>query len=212
MKKLKLTKAMVSLLVVTSVFALNPIRASAKWIKSEYAEDVLWKYSEGNKYTIGWKLIDGKWYYFDEYGVMSSGTKIGDYYVNLEGVWTHFDYSANNQKFNSFLDRLYKIEKNDKVANEKANTTYDITIYASDFAKQYDTLLNDIYNYLKKVMPENEFKKLQKEEIEWINKKETAIKDDLQRHEGGTICAYISALDTIPYTHDRIYELLKYIN
>ena len=128
---------------------------------------------------------------------MSSGTKIGDYYVNLEGVWTHFDYSANNQKFNSFLDRLYKIEKNDKVANEKANTTYDITIYASDFAKQYDTLLNDIYNYLKKVMPENEFKKLQKEEIEWINKKETAIKDDLQRHEGGTICAYISALDTI---------------
>ena len=211
MKKLKLTRAIVSSLVVTLVFALNPIRASAKWIKTEDDKGIYWRYSEGKKYTIGWRLIDGNWYYFDEGGIMATGEMIGDYYLNLKGVWTHFDYSASNSKFNSFLNRLYKIEKNDKAANEKANTTLEIAAYAADFSKQYDDLLNDIYNYLKEVMPENEFKKLQKEEIEWINKKETSIKNDLERHEGGTMCRYIASLDTIYYTHDRIYELLKYI-
>lgn len=211
MKKLKLTRAIVSSLVVTLVFALNPIRASAKWIKTEDDKGIYWRYSEGKKYAIGWRLIDGNWYYFDEGGIMATGEMIGDYYVNLEGVWTHLNYSANNRKFNSFLDRLHEIEKNDDVARKKANTTYDITMYAIDFSKQYDDLLNDIYNYLKEVMPENEFKKLQKEEIEWINKKEKVMDNDLKIHEGGTICAYITGLDTIYYTHDRIYELLKYI-
>lgn len=210
MKKLNLTRAVVSFLVVTSVFALNPIQASAKWIKVEY-DNIYWRYSEGKEYAIGWRLIDGNWYYFDEVGIMAAGEMIGDYYVNLEGVWTHLNYSANNSKFNSFLNRLHEIEKNDEVARKKANTTYDITMYAGDFSTQYDDLLNDIYNYLKEVMPENEFRKLQKEEIEWINKKEKVMDNDLKIHEGGTICAYITGLDTISYTHDRIYELLKYI-
>lgn len=211
MKKLKLTKAIVSSLVVTSLFALNPIRVNAKWIKTEDDKDLYWRYSEGKEYAIGWRLIDGNWYYFDEVGIMATGEMIGDYYVNLEGVWTHLNYSANNRKFNSFLNRLHEIEKNDGVARKKANTTYDIAIYSADFSKQYDDLLNDIYNYLKEVMPENEFKQLQKEEIEWINKKETSIKKDLEKHEGGSICSYLSDWDTIYYTHARIYELLKYI-
>lgn len=212
MKKLKFTKVIVSSLVVALVFTLNPIRVSAKWIKTEDDKDLFWRYSEKDKYAIGWRLIDGNWYYFDEGGVMCNGTNIGDYYVNLEGIWTHLDYSANNDKFNKFLNRLHEIERNDSVANKKTYSTVDITMYAIDFAKQYDTLLNDIYNYLKIVMPQNEFKKLKNEEIEWINKKETVIKNDLKKYEGGTMCAYVSGLDTISYTHDRIYELLKYIN
>lgn len=212
MKKLKFTKLIVSSLIVASVFALNPIRVSAKWIKREDDKDVFWRYSERDKYAIGWRLIDGNWYYFDEGGIMCTATNIGEYYVNLEGVWTHLDYLANNDKFNKFLNRLHEIEKNDLVAKEKTYSTADITMYASDFAKQYDTLLNDIYNYLKTVMSQNEFKKLQNEEIKWINEKETVIKNDLEKHEGGTMCAYIPGLDTISYTHNRIYELLKYIN
>ena len=211
MKKLKITKAIMSVLVVTSVFALNPIEASAEWIKIHGDDGDLWKFSEGDSYATGWRFIDGNWYYFDEFNLMCTGRNIGDYYVNLQGVWTHLDYSASNDKFNEFLNRLYEIEKNDLAANQKANTTCEITIYTSDFAKQYDTLLNDIYNYLKEGMPEKDFKKLQNEEIEWINKKETDIKNDLESHKGGSMCAFIPSSDTIYYTHDRIYELLKYI-
>lgn len=211
MKKLKLTKAKASALLLAAVFTLYPIEANAEWIKIASDDGVLWKYSEGNSYATGWKLIDGNWYYFDEYNLMCTGCNIGDYYVNLEGVWTHLDYSASNDKFNVFLNKLYEIEKNDSAANKKAITTHEISMYASDFAKQYDTLLNEIYNYLEVVMPEKDFKKLQNEEIVWINKKETAIKNDLESHKGGSMCAFIPSNDTIYYTHDRIYELLKYI-
>ena len=212
MKKSKLTKVISSLLIVSLVLALNPIGVSAEWIKLEGDTSVLWKYSEGDSYATGWRLIDGNWYYFDEYGYMFTGGCIGEYYINLKGVWTHLDYSANNNKFNEFLERLNEIEKNSSVASEKAVSTYEIAMYAGDFAKQYDTLLNDIYDYLKEVMPENEFKKLKNEEIEWIYEKEVAIDSSLEQHKGGSMCAYIASLTTLGYTHDRIYELLNYIN
>jgi len=60
-------------------------------------------------------------------------------------------------------------------------------MYAGKFNKQYDTLLNDIYNYFKGDMPESEFKKLQDEEVKWINEKETAIKKNQEEHKGGPI-------------------------
>jgi uncharacterized protein YecT (DUF1311 family) len=162
--------------------------------------------------ATGWRFIDGNWYYFNEYGDMFTGGYVGDCYINRKGVWTHLDYSTNNNKFNDFLKRLNEIEKSDSVADRKAFTTHEIQLYAGDFAKQYDALLNDLYNYIKKVMPENEFKKLQSEQIKWISEKDAAINNSLEEHKGGSMCAYIGSLTTLGYTHDRIYELLKYIN
>ena len=209
MKKLKLIKAITSLLITASVFALSPTEASAEWISYKGDTGVFWKYTEGNSYANGWRLIDGNWYYFNEYGDMETGTYVGDYYINLKGVWTHLDYSKNNDKFNEFIKRLNEIEKNDSAADKKAFSTYEILMYARDFATQYDALLNDIYNYNKEVMQKNEFEKLQNEEIKWINEKETAIVDSLDEHKGSSMCAYLASLITLGYTHDRIYELLK---
>lgn len=37
-----------------------------------------------------WKMIDGKWYHFNEQGYMESDTWIGDYYVGTDGaLWTN---------------------------------------------------------------------------------------------------------------------------
>jgi uncharacterized protein YecT (DUF1311 family) len=121
----------------------------------------------------------------------------------------HFNYTMDSSKYNEFLTKLNIIEKNDAEGNEKAATTYDITMYANEFNKQYDTLLNDIYNYLKGVMPENEFKKLQNEEVKWINEKESAIKESHEKYKGGSINAYIGGLTSLGYTHNRIKELLE---
>lgn len=44
------------------------------------------------KMITGWKMIDGKWYYFKEIddgtmGAMMSDIWIGEYYVNFQGIW-----------------------------------------------------------------------------------------------------------------------------
>ncbi len=59
--------------------------------------------------------------------------------------------------------------------NEKSNfdERYDKAINFED----YDSLLNDVYKYLKENMAAEEFDKLKKDEIEWIKLKEKAISD-----------------------------------
>ena len=204
----KLKRISLLLLAFMLIAIGNPTGATAAWKRDNNG----WWYTEGSSWITGWKNIDGKYYYFDSNGYMDAGCYVGEYYLNSTGAWTHLDYSVDNNKFNEFLNRLNEIEKNDSVKSKSAATTYDITMYSKEFNLQYDTLLNDIYNYLKEVMPENEFNKLQIKEMEWINKKETAMKDSLEMYKGGSICAYISGLTSLQYTHDRIYELLKYMN
>ena len=41
------------------------------WVKIEIG----WMYNENGKPVTGWKLIDGKWYYFESTGVMQTGWK-----------------------------------------------------------------------------------------------------------------------------------------
>jgi len=68
MRKLKLTKLLASILVLTSVLALNPIAASAEWRQDNKG----WWYTEGNSWSKGWRTIDGSLYYFGSDGYMKS--------------------------------------------------------------------------------------------------------------------------------------------
>ena len=45
--------------------------------------------AENGEKVVGWKAIDGKWYYFNEYGVMETGWVSVDghwYYLNEDGI------------------------------------------------------------------------------------------------------------------------------
>jgi len=51
------------------------------------SDKVTWKYKENGVYMTGWKLVDGKWYYMNEQGIMLSNTWIqGMYYVGADGA------------------------------------------------------------------------------------------------------------------------------
>lgn len=107
MKKMKLTKSVGILLAVASVLVANPIGVSAEWKQ----DNIGWWYSEGNSWSIGWKEINGKLYYFEQDGYMAHDTTIDGYKLGSDGTWiestqidppqTSGDYKIGSGSFNS---------------------------------------------------------------------------------------------------------------
>lgn len=89
MKKLKLTKLIASTLVIVSALTLSPVGVSAEWRQDNKG----WWYTEGSSWSVGWRLVDGKWYYFGQDGYMKTGW-LQDinkkwYYLNSDGSMVH---------------------------------------------------------------------------------------------------------------------------
>ena len=87
MKTLKLTKVIVSTLVVVSALVLKPIGASAEWKQ----DNTGWWYTEGSSWSVGWKPINGKWYYFGQDGYMVHDTTINGYKIGSDGSWNEIE-------------------------------------------------------------------------------------------------------------------------
>lgn len=89
MKNLKLTKLLAGTLVIASVFALNPIAASAQWKQDSKG----WWYTEGSSWARGFRVIDGSLYYFESNGYMM------------------------NNRSNMFFDKEYGLNSSGEFAN-----------------------------------------------------------------------------------------------
>lgn len=81
MKKFKILS---TILFFTSIFTLNTLNVEAAWVK----DSIGWWNTEGNSWSVGWRHIDGKWYYFDSEGYMKTGWLFDGgkwYYLNPNG-------------------------------------------------------------------------------------------------------------------------------
>lgn len=85
MKRRYLKKLIVSNIAVLTLFTSMPIRASAEWIKNYNGA---WSYLESGSYAIGWREINGAWYYFDGFGQMQTG------WIQSNGKWYYADLSG----------------------------------------------------------------------------------------------------------------------
>ncbi|MFW2491752.1 hypothetical protein ACN077_24825 [Clostridium chromiireducens] len=97
MKKLNLSRIIVSTLIISLVFILNTLGANAEWRQDSNG----WWNSEGNSWSIGWRYINGEWYYFEENGYMAHDTIIDGYKLDSDGAWIE---STQNKLSNSEQD------------------------------------------------------------------------------------------------------------
>jgi uncharacterized repeat protein (TIGR02543 family) len=85
MKHRFLKQLIVASVVTSTMITLSPVGVSAAWVKSS---DGNWSYTEGNRYSTGWKQIGLKWYLFDDAGLMRTGWIYYNenwYYMGLDG-------------------------------------------------------------------------------------------------------------------------------
>lgn len=128
MKKLKLSKVIASLLLVTSALALNLTEANAEW----KIDSIGWWNSEGSSWSVGWKEINGEWYYFDSNGYMKTGwiqdgikwyylyssgamaknTIIGGYPLGSDGAWIQKNTQNSSEEDNSKQNNLSNVNLN----------------------------------------------------------------------------------------------------
>ncbi|AVK47282.1 hypothetical protein AXY43_04180 [Clostridium sp. MF28] len=66
-KKQNLKKIITIGLISFTIATIPPIKVFAIWNQDNNG----WWYSEGSEYSIGWKQIDGEWYYFNNNGSMA---------------------------------------------------------------------------------------------------------------------------------------------
>ena len=85
MKHKVLKKIIVASVVASTIIALNPVGASAAWVKNTYGN---WSYTEGDSYATGWRQISGIWYFFDDIGQMKTG------WICSSGEWYYADLSG----------------------------------------------------------------------------------------------------------------------
>lgn len=87
MKKLKLGNLMLvaAITLVATATVAMPTKASAAW---RQADNSSWSYIDGDTSVSGWKLIEGKWYFFDSNSVMKTG------WINDGGKWYYLTSSG----------------------------------------------------------------------------------------------------------------------
>ncbi|MFW2488779.1 leucine-rich repeat protein [Clostridium chromiireducens] len=94
MRKLKSLKLIAgSLVLISSIFILNPTKASAEWKQTSSGE---WWYSDNyGGWYIDWEKIDGKYYYFyGENGLMARDTTIDGFYLDSSGAYIPNDSNS----------------------------------------------------------------------------------------------------------------------
>lgn len=102
MKREFLKKVIVSGMAMLTVTTMYTVSASAKWVKDSNDN---WNWAEDGAKAVGWKIIDGSWYYFNNDGKMYTGwLKDGAFWYNLsnggqmdvgwkqiDGKWYYFN-------------------------------------------------------------------------------------------------------------------------
>lgn len=132
----------ISLVIITiTVMTLSPIEANASWSQN----NIGWWYTEGSSFAIGWKNIEGKWYYFYQNGYMAKNTQVNGYKIDLNGVmedtpvkYQHpsYKWTPKNETILEDGNNNYYYIENDKIIGEMLYK--DNYLYYTENGKYFD--------------------------------------------------------------------------
>jgi len=95
---IKSIRKLISLGIIASSISILPLTgASAEWKQDSNG----WWNTEGSSYSVGWKQIDSKWYYFNNNGYMVTNTEVNGYKIDNNGVWIQNTETNSNNISNS---------------------------------------------------------------------------------------------------------------
>lgn len=162
-------------------------------------------YSESQ--ILSYEYYDGKWLfgnYGDErdwyFGKCGAGIPVGYEYQMTE-----------SDKKQEFIKKATDIENYADATGKMAQSQAEINFYSSEIYSKWDSLLNEIYQYLKETLPDDEFEELKADELRWIKEKEKAIEEEGALWEGGSGEPMARNLAGASYTKERCYELIDMI-
>ena len=120
--------------------------------------------------------------------------------------------SADKEMYETFTATAKEIEAYDAEWQKNAMTQLELNTSSQKSYIKWDTLLNDIYQYLEGALPADEFDALESEQIQWIKEKESAIEAATNEWAGGSGESMVHFGTAAQYTKDRCYYLLAYIS
>ncbi len=153
-----------------------------------------------------------QWFADYNWGAFNSGQQqyLLDY---LDGAKANVSRLENAKRYNQnsksgYYSRAKEIEnyENTVLTGENLNSNL------ADIYRKWDTLLNDVYQYLKSTKDEYFVARMETGEINWIYEKENAMQAAADEYYGGTMavtCYYSVGID---YTKERVYELINLID
>lgn len=133
--------------------------------------------------------------------------------VSNNEISTETSNKEDEEKKNYKEEYLKKLNSLDKYletsVSEGTGTTIEMKEAENTRYKSWDDMLNEIYNLLKTQLTEDEMKKLQEEEINWIKYRDETAENASKKFEGGTLQSveYVSSLAKT--TKNRCYELVN---
>lgn len=118
-------------------------------------------------------------------------------------ILTNFEnnFQWTNERAKALEDSLEQDVLTQQELNETAQQLYHV----------WDDELNNIWNILKRNLPDEEMDELTKEQLKWITMKEESMKNAGKEVEGGSMYGMVVSLKGAELTKDRVYLLLEKI-
>ncbi len=133
--------------------------------------------------------------------------------INQEKTVTEQNNTVNNEAIDEYLASV-------KVQSDAINTSFEndpltqteLNIKSTELAELWDGALNYMLDALKTRLSEDEYSKLQDDQIVWAAERDKAVTEAGAEFEGGSLYSFVVNTEAARITEKRVnelYEMLK---